>query len=149
MSKYLLLSIKPRIIEEILCGDKKFEFRKKLPDLRNVELGIESTILIYSSSPEQKIFGSFKAKNVYVEKFDSLMKKVKATEAYRSRIFNYIQHEGTCYALEISELKVFNNPLSLSYLREHHNNFYPGQSYRYLESEGSVIKDIIIKNGTL
>jgi type I restriction enzyme S subunit len=149
VSKYLLLSIKPRIIEEIVSGAKKFEFRKKLPDLRNIELGIEKIILIYSSTPEQKIFGSFKARNFFVEKFDVLMDEIGATEAYKERIFNYIQHKDVCYALEISELNFYKKPLSLSHLRDNHNNFYPGQSYRYLEKDGSVIKDIVEQNGTL
>jgi predicted transcriptional regulator len=35
VKKQILLSIKPRILEEIISGTKQYEFRKKFLDLNN------------------------------------------------------------------------------------------------------------------
>lgn len=41
----ILLSIKPRFVEQILNGEKRFEYRKRVPE-RHV-----NKIIIYNSSP--------------------------------------------------------------------------------------------------
>ncbi len=50
----VLLSIKPKYVNEIINGNKRYEFRKVIFRNRNV-----TTVYIYSSSPEKQIVGSF------------------------------------------------------------------------------------------
>ena len=47
----ILLSIKPEYSKRIICGEKKFEYRKHLPQ-KNI-----TKIVIYSSAPEKKVIG--------------------------------------------------------------------------------------------
>jgi predicted transcriptional regulator len=149
VSKYILLSIKPRIVQEIIRGEKSFEFRKKFPNINDPALEIENKIIIYNSSPEKKIFGSFVAKSFYMENFDSMMSIVDASDEYRARIFRYIKHEGICFAMEISKIKIYKHPISLEELRTNYNNFGPGQSFRYLDKSSPIIMDLIKSNGSL
>jgi predicted transcriptional regulator len=46
-----ILSIKPKFVEEIISGRKRFEFRRRIFKKKI------STILVYSSSPIQKFVG--------------------------------------------------------------------------------------------
>ena len=149
MEKYILLSIKPRIIKEIISGEKKFEFRKIFPNLNEPGSKIENTIIIYSSTPEMKIFGSFRPKTFIADNFENLMVKVNAAPAYRERISRYFTNKENCHAMEISDLRIYENPITLKQLREEHNNFGPGQSYRYIDKDSSIIKNIILKNGDI
>lgn len=149
MNKYILLSIKPKIIKEIISGEKKFEFRKKLPDLNDESLGIAKKVIIYSSSPEKKIMGSFVIKNFHQEKFNDMMHVVNASQSYRERIYRYFKHEGVCFSMEISDFRVYEQPLTLTSLRLNHNNFGPGQSYRYLYESCSIISELKKLNGSL
>jgi len=138
MEKYILLSIKPRIVKEIVSGEKKFEFRKKFPDINGSK--ISHKIIIYCSKPTMQIIGSFVAKSYYHVDFESLMEKVNATEEYKLRIGGYLEDKSSCHAMEISDVKLYKSPLSLSYLRREFPGFCPGQSYRYLNP---LIKDRI------
>jgi len=47
----ILLSIKPEYSKRIISGEKKFEYRKRLPQ-KNI-----TKIIIYSSAPEKKVIG--------------------------------------------------------------------------------------------
>ena len=46
---YVLMSIKPKYVEKILSGEKKYEYRKTL-----LKKDVES-ILVYSTSPVKKV----------------------------------------------------------------------------------------------
>ena len=50
----VLLSIKPEFAELIFKGTKKFEFRKSI--FKNSEI---KTVVVYASSPMQKVIGEF------------------------------------------------------------------------------------------
>ena len=49
---YVLMSIKPKYVEKILSGEKKYEYRKTL-----LKKDVES-ILVYSTSPVKKVYGN-------------------------------------------------------------------------------------------
>jgi hypothetical protein len=56
-----------------------------------------------------EIWGSFVVKNFYHSDFDILMQQVKANDDYRARISNYLIDKASCFAIEISQLKVYKN----------------------------------------
>lgn len=138
MKEYILLSIRPHYVKEIVSGAKKFEFRKKFPNLH--ESNISSKIIIYCSKPVMAIVGSFVVKNHYHSDFSSLMSDIGATEEYSDRISKYLTDKLSCHALEISDVTIYKNELSLQYLRDEFDGFVPGQSYRYLDV--GVIEEI-------
>ena len=53
--KAVLLSIKPEFAHKIFDGTKKYEFRKQIFKDSSVK-----KVIVYSSSPEQKVIGEFK-----------------------------------------------------------------------------------------
>jgi type I restriction enzyme S subunit len=55
----VLLSIKPRYVEAILKGDKRYEFRKNIFRNKDVE-----NVYIYATSPVKKLVGFFKVGNI-------------------------------------------------------------------------------------
>ena len=69
----ILLSINPQYVERIMCGEKKFEFRKNVCK-RNVD-----KIVIYSTSPVMKVVGEAEVEEVLV---DEPQKIWNVTEEY-------------------------------------------------------------------
>ncbi len=57
----ILLSINPEYVERIMCGEKKYEFRKNLCK-RKVD-----KIIIYSTSPVMKVVGEADVEEVLVD----------------------------------------------------------------------------------
>jgi len=143
MNKQILLSVEPRVVDELISGEKKFEFRKRFPDINRSD--IENKIIIYCSKPVMKIIGSFITKAYFHSDFETLMKQVSATDKYKKRISKYFSNKDSCHALEISDFKLYKTPLELNYLREEFPGFCPGQSYRYLDP--FIEKRILSLNG--
>lgn len=142
MTKHILLSIQPRIVKEIIEGKKIYEFRKKFPNLNSSD--INKKIIIYCSKPTMKIIGSFVVKSYHHSDFESLMRTISATKGYKKRISNYFTDKSSCHAMEISELNLYENTLSLDYLRKNFIGFCPGQSYRYLNDD--ILENILELN---
>jgi type I restriction enzyme S subunit len=56
----VLLSIKPKYANQIVKGNKKYEFRKSVFKNRDLEM-----VYIYSSSPVKRIIGAFAIKMIF------------------------------------------------------------------------------------
>ncbi len=136
--KYTLLAIRPKYVEEIKAGIKKYEFRKKIPDFSSEE--ISKTVIVYCSKPVKAIVGEFKVEKVLSMTFSDLMKEISATESYCKRIKNYFGEIEKCNALKISEYVEYVNPVSLEELRALYQGFTAPQNYRYLDKN---IKEIL------
>ena len=68
----VLLSIKPDFVEKVFSGEKKYEFRRvifKKPEV--------NTVVVYASTPVQKVIGEFSVKNIIFDEIGSLWKKTK------------------------------------------------------------------------
>ena len=68
----VLLSIKPEFAKLIFDGTKKFEFRKTIFKNKNIK-----TIVVYASSPLQKVIGEFEIEDTINEDLDLLWEKTK------------------------------------------------------------------------
>ena len=66
----VLFSINPKHVESILSGNKLVEYRKTICR-RPVD-----TVLIYSTSPVQKVVAQAKLKKVLVDTPDNIWKKI-------------------------------------------------------------------------
>ena len=58
----ILMSIKPEYVDKIFSGEKKYEYRKRLCKKKI------DTIIVYSSSPIQKVVGELKVKQVLYDR---------------------------------------------------------------------------------
>lgn len=120
----VLLSIKPEFAQLIFDGTKKFEFRKAI--FKNS--GIK-TIVVYASSPMQKVIGEFEIDGIINDNLDSLWKKTKRFAGIKeSYFYEYFAERDNGFAIKIKNVKKYKKPLCL---REDYN-LTPPQSFLYL-----------------
>jgi predicted transcriptional regulator len=121
----VLLSIKPEFAERIFDGSKKFEFRKAI--FKNQDI---KTVVVYASSPMQKVIGEFEIDSIINASLADLWKKTKRFAGIDEDYFyQYFAEREMGYAIKIKKTKMYKKPLCL---REDYNLF-PPQSFLYLE----------------
>lgn len=121
----VLLSIKPKYVEEIKKGTKKYEFRKSI--FKNYV----NLIFIYSSSPEKKIVARFSTTTIIEDHPRNLWKKCKKFSGIEEKeFFNYFAEKEKGFAIKIDNLRIFKKPLEPKELIP---NFMPPQSFYYLD----------------
>ncbi len=125
----VLLSIKPEYAEKILNGTKKYEFRRsvfKNPDIR--------TIVIYASSPIQKVVGEFEIDSILNLELETLWNKTKKFSGITKELFmEYFESKEKGYAIKIKSTKKYEDWVSL----EKKFNAKPPQSFLYLYEENT------------
>lgn len=122
----VLLSIKPKYVEKIFAGIKKYEYRKKI--FKNTDV---NTIVIYSSNPIKKIVGEFKIKKIIKDSPQKLWELApKNTGIDRITFDKYFHLKKEGYAIEIGEIKIYKTPKSLDNL----GLKKPPQSFLYLKN---------------
>lgn len=130
--KVLLISIKPEFAKKILSGEKTFEFRKKLPK-EPVD-----TMLIYASSPVQRIIGYAHVDGIHTLPLSQLWERTKRgagiDNGYFHEYFGWMR-EGSALALSspvsltrpvrLEEIGVRKAPQSFMYIeKELFNNIF-------------------------
>ncbi len=120
----VVLSIKPEFANKIFEGTKKYEFRRSIfknPKVRRV--------IVYASSPVQKVIGEFEIEYILVHDLVTLWNKTKSyagiSEEYFFRYFKTKEHG---YAIKIKKAKLYKAPkcIKLDF------NLFPPQSFLYL-----------------
>ena len=131
-----LLSIKPKYVDHIKSGYKKYEFRKKIFK-RDV-----SEIYIYSSSPDKKIIGYFNIKTIIEDTPDKLWKVTSKSAGISKKDFDeYYKGKDIGFAIEIGTFNEFISPLCPY---KHYSKFTAPQSFMYL-NDLSVFKGRSLK----
>lgn len=106
----VLLSIKPEFVEKIFDGSKKYEYRKVLPKRTDI-----SVIVIYASTPVQRVVGEFRIKKIFSESVDILWERTKEYSGISKEYYmSYFQHKNVANAIEIGELKKYKETKLLS-----------------------------------
>lgn len=120
----VLLSIKPEYAFKIFAGTKKFEFRRmifKNPDVK--------TVVVYASSPVQKVIGEFEIDKIFSLEPHTLWEKTKEFSGISEEFFfDYFAQKDVAHAIKIKNTRRYAKPLSI---REDFN-VSPPQSYLYL-----------------
>ena len=123
----VLLSIKPEFAEKIFKGTKKFEFRRSLFKNPNIK-----TVVVYASSPVQKVIGEFEIDSILNYKPEILWEKTKEHAGItEEHFYEYFFGKEKGYAIKIKGVKRYEKELSL----QKDFNVAPPQSFMYLESE--------------
>lgn len=121
----VLLSIKPKFVEQIFNGNKKFEYRKTIFKRKDIK-----SIVIYSTMPVGKIVGEFDIKNILMDEPKSLWEKTKYHSGITEDFYdNYFMNRDRGYAIEIKSLKKYDEPICP---HEAYENFTAPQSFKYL-----------------
>jgi len=121
----VLLSIKPEYAEKIFNGTKKYEFRRSVFKNQSVK-----TIVVYASSPVQRVIGEFEIEKILNDNLRQLWDKTKEFSGISENFFfEYFINKEKGYAIEIKETKRYDKSLSL----KDDFNTTPPQSFMYLE----------------
>ncbi len=130
----VLLSIKPKYVEEIKNGTKRYEFRKSLCSVKNRDK--LKKIFIYSSAPVQKIVARFFVKEILEDHPKILWNKFKDVSGInQADFFKYFKDKNSGLAIRISELKFFKKPIEPKKIIP---NFSPPQSFCYVDDLENV-----------
>lgn len=120
----VLLSIKPQFAEQIFSGVKKYEFRKTLFKRSNVD-----TVVLYASSPIQRVLGEFKILSVLSNNPSDIWETTqKESGITRDFFFDYFKDKDVAHAIEIGEVIRYHSP---KFLLDYNIKHAP-QSFRYL-----------------
>lgn len=125
MQTKVLLSIKPHFAEKIFAGSKRYEFRRVLFRSEKV-----SKIVVYASSPIQRIVGEFEIREVLALQKEKLWRKTRREGGIEKRHFDsYFCGREMAYAIEVLSPRRYSRPLKLS---EFCDFTRPPQSFRYI-----------------
>lgn len=124
----VILSIKPNYVEKILSYEKQYEFRRRIfkQDVCRV--------IIYSTAPIKKFVGFFELKEVVDDTPYNLWSNFSDVAGIDEvDFFNYFEDCEVGFALKISNLKIFNEPVDVSHL----DGFTAPQSFKYINENKS------------
>lgn len=120
----ILLSIKPQFANKIFDGSKKYEFRKTI--FKNSTV---NTVIVYASSPLQKVIGEFTIDEIIEEKTYLLWEKTYAHSGISKDFFDqYFDNKEIGYAIKVKAPIRYKTPLDLI---DFNLDFAP-QSFVYL-----------------
>lgn len=133
--RVILLSIKPKYADLILAGSKRVEFR------RSWAAHDVSMVVLYSSSPIQKIVGIVEVNNVVVASPTSLWNICTESGGglTRSELRSYFSGKSRGVAVRLGKVREFIKHVDPKTVI---SNFVPPQSFRYLDAnEHSILEN--------
>jgi len=129
MSNILLLSIRPEYANKIFDRTKTVELRRIRPRLLNKG----DRVVVYVSSPEQAVVGSFKVDNIVEKPVTELWEEVeKLAGISHEDFYDYYQGVKLGVGIFLKDIHRFSQPVELHRLRNKLPNLKPPQSFRYL-----------------
>jgi predicted transcriptional regulator len=120
----VLLSIKPEFADRIFDGSKKYEFRKVLFKNPNIK-----TVIVYASSPVQRVIGEFDIEMVLSDSPKRLWEKTQEDSGISKEFFfDYFSERDIGFAIKVKKTRLFKNSRCL---RSSYNRT-PPQSFCYV-----------------
>ena len=127
----VLLSLKPRYADMVFAGEKKAELRRRAP--ARSEGGV---VFVYVTRPEMHIRGQFRVRSVRRGTPDEVWDAVSGEACVEREDFDaYYAGRDVAYALEIADVREYDEPIELGDLREMFETFVVPQSWRYARAE--------------
>lgn len=122
----VLLSIKPKFVEQIMDGSKLYEFRKAIFKSEVDE------VWVYSSSPIKRIVGKIIVENIIEDSPEDLWENFSDFAGIdETNFFKYFEGKEKGYAIKIKDFVKFKD-----YINPYEKNpdFTPPQSFAYLSN---------------
>lgn len=108
--KAVLLSIKPKFAHKIFEGTKKFEYRKQV--FKDISV---KKVIVYSSSPEQKVIGEFEIETILGDTPDKIWKQTRLHAGISREFYDeYFRGRDKAYAIKISTARKYRKPRTLA-----------------------------------
>ena len=105
----VLLSIKPEYADKIFAGTKKYEFRRSIFKNPNIK-----TIVVYSSSPVQKVIGEFEIESILQSNISELWDMTAQESGINKEFFfEYYKGKDRGFAIKIKNIKKYDKPLDI------------------------------------
>jgi type I restriction enzyme S subunit len=121
----VLLSIKPVYVDEIVKGNKKYEFRRIIFKNKKIK-----RIYIYATAPVGKIVASFAVRKVIEDSPTALWRKCRRSAGIsRKDFFEYFKGAKRAFAIQIGLVEHFDEPVDPFSVIE---DFTAPQSFFYL-----------------
>lgn len=128
----VLLSIKPKYIEEIEKGSKLYEFRRVIFKQNTEE------IYVYATAPIKQIVGKICVDKIIEDTPKNLWSNFKKNAGIGKKdFFEYFSGKEKGYAIKIKHFEPFDKPID-PYLEN--PKFVPPQSYAYIEKILPMVK---------
>ena len=128
----VLLSIRPKYIEEIIKGNKRYEFRKSIFK-KDVD-----KVWIYATSPTKKIVGTFVIGEITKDTPDNLWNKFNGLSGLTEQeFFDYFSGINVGFAIELKYLKLFKVSIDPKVVFP---DFIPPQSFYYFDDTSPKVK---------
>ena len=122
----VVLSIKPEFAFKIFDGTKKFEFRKAI--FKNDKI---KTIIVYASSPVQKVIGEFEIDKIINKDLQTLWGMTQTQSGISEDYFyQYFADKQHGFAIKVKKTKKYKTPKCLWA----DFNLLPPQSFAYYTS---------------
>lgn len=104
----ILMSINPEHVDNIISGKKKYEYRrqksKRIPD----------TIVIYSTSPVQKIVGEVKVKKILEDSPELIWNRTANSSGISKEFFKkYFKGKKQAIAYKLGKFNKYKKPITL------------------------------------
>ena len=127
----LLFSLKPCYADLVFEGLKKAELRRRIASC------IEGRdVFIYVSSPVRQLRGGFRVGQVWRGSPEEVWNEVSELASVDKRDFDaYYAGCKIAYALQITDVWEYENPVDLNELRNQFPNFVVPQSWRFVKPE--------------
>lgn len=121
----LVLSIKPEYANKIFDGSKRYEFRRAIFKNKSIK-----SVIVYASSPVQKVIGEFEIEEVINCDLDTLWNLTSEYSGIsEARYYDYFLNKKEGFAIKIKKVKKYSKPKSL----KTDFNLSPPQSFAYWE----------------
>lgn len=120
----VVLSIKPKYANKIFDGSKKFEFRKRIFKNKDIH-----SIVVYASSPVQKVIGEFEIAEIINDRLEELWDQTHKDSGITKEYFDdYFSNKESGFAIRVINHQRFKEPKCL----KEDYNLNPPQSFAYL-----------------
>jgi predicted transcriptional regulator len=122
----VVLSIKPEFAYKIFDGSKKYEFRKSIFKNKDVK-----SVIVYASSPVQKVIGEFEIGEIINQDLDTLWNLTKDFSGITEDFFySYFSEKEYGFAIKVKNKKIYKNPKCL----QKDFDLHPPQSFAYVKN---------------
>lgn len=121
----ILMPINPEYVNEILSGNKKYEYRKTKAKRNNID-----KMIIYSTSPVMKVVAEVDVEEIIEDTPENLWKKTKNQSGITKEFYNkYYKDKINAVAYKLGKIKKYDKPKKLSEL----GISYAPQSFIYID----------------